>query len=270
MRIQVKLDKLKRRLKKLDSVLVAFSAGVDSTLMLKLAVDVLKDKVLAVTADSATYPQGELAFARRIAQEFGVRHKIIKTHELSDHNFCSNPKERCYYCKKELFSKMKKVAQREGINFVVDGSNVDDSSDYRPGSIAKEQLGIISPLQEAGFTKNEVRRLSKRLGLINYAKPALACLASRVPYNSKITKVRLKRINLAEDFIRKSFLLKGNLRVRDFGKRAVIEVDKNEMKKIAEGVLDKNSFKCFGYEDVSIDPKGYRRGSLNEGMGKGA
>jgi uncharacterized protein len=190
-----KLAKLKKIIKEMRSVLVAYSGGVDSTFLLKVCHDVLEDKVLAVTADSATYPKTELAAAKRIARSLGVRHKVIRTAELSDNRFNANPANRCYFCKQELFTELKGLAREYSLRVVVDASNVSDKLDYRPGNQAKKELGIRSPLQEVGLDKFEIRSLSKRMDLPTWNKPSLACLASRVPYGVKITLEILRQID---------------------------------------------------------------------------
>ncbi|OIO35393.1 MAG: TIGR00268 family protein [Candidatus Omnitrophica bacterium CG1_02_44_16] len=260
----VKLTDLRVRLKSLGSVLVAYSGGADSSLLVKVAKDVLGNKVVAVTAVSETYPLSEAKSAKSLAQKHGVRHEFIKTRELKDPLFRNNPKNRCYICKKELFSKLTTLSRAFGLDAIVDGSNVDDLADHRPGSLAKKEFNVISPLQEAGFTKEDVRRLSKQLGLSTWSKPAQACLASRIPYNSKITRERLVNINKAEEILRKAFKIKGNLRVRDFQGTASIEVDKKDIKRVAASDRATVLLEALGYKKVVIDPRGYRRGSLNE------
>ncbi len=255
-----KFRKLEARLKSLGSALVAFSGGVDSTLLLKVATGVLGEKVLAVTASSATLPPEELKQARRIARLIGARHRVIRTRELSDPFFRRNPADRCYYCKGELFRRLKSLAAAQGLQGVVDGSNADDLSDYRPGSRAKKEAGVVSPLQEAGLTKKEIRAISREMGLPTWDKPALACLASRVPYGSPITDKRLRRIAAAERLVRERFGIKGNLRVRDLGDEARIEVDKKEIRLISASA----GLKKLGYKRVTVDRRGYRTGSLNE------
>ncbi len=262
--LDTKLTKLKARLKNLGSVLVAYSGGVDSSLLIKVAKDVLGDNVVAVTALSETYPLSEAKSAKSLARKHGVRHEFVKTYELKDPLFRNNPKDRCYICKKELFSKLTGISQAFGLDAVVDGSNVDDFLDYRPGSLAKKEFNVISPLQEAGFTKEDVRVLSKQLGLSSWSKPAQACLASRIPYHSKISSQRLSKINKAEEVLRKAFKIKGNLRVRDFKDTASIEVDKKDIKRIIASNRSQVLLEALGYKKVVIDPRGYRCGSLNE------
>jgi len=258
-----KLEKLKTILKKMDSVLVAYSGGLDSTLLLKVAQNVLGDKVLAVTADSATYPAEELTFSKKMARKFGVKHKIIRTRELKDEKFISNPVNRCYFCKYELFRRLKDIARKDKLNFVVDASNVSDLKDFRPGSIAKKELKIRSPLEEAGFSKEDIRKVSKVLGLPTADKPSLACLASRIPYGLRISPVILSRINRAEGFLKKSGFKQ--VRLRHYNGLCRIEVDKGDIARLIrrrDYIVDK--LKKIGYDYVTVDLEGYRTGSMNE------
>lgn len=258
-----RLKKLKSILKKMGSVLVAFSGGADSAFLLKAALEALpKDKVLAVTAVSATYPAQELLSARSIASKLGVRHKLIATAELRDKRFSANPPNRCYFCKEELFSRLTRLAKKTGLSFVADASNVSDKSDFRPGALAKKKLKIRSPLEEAGLTKKDIRSLSRRYRLPTWNKPALACLASRIPYGTKITPRLLKRINAAECFL----FAKGfqQARVRDYGAACRIEVLKNQLPRLLllrNKIVEK--FKKLGYNYVTVDLEGYRTGSMN-------
>ena len=259
-----RLEKLKSILEETGSVLIAFSGGVDSTFLLKAATLAMpKDKILAVTADSPTYPKEELLFSIKIAKALGVRHKIIKTDELLDRRFSANPANRCYYCKSELFSRLQELAKKEKLNFVIEGSNLTDKTDIRPGSLAKKELKVRSPLQEAGLSKDEIRTLSKRLGLVTWDKPSLACLSSRLPYGVKITKPLLQRIEQAEASLRKMGFKQ--VRVRHYNGLCRIEVFKHEISRLVkerERIVE--NFKRLGYRYVTIDLEGYRTGSLNE------
>lgn len=263
-----KLKKLEAILKKIASCLIAYSAGLDSTFLLKFAHNILGDKVLAVTAVSETYPKEELAQAKVITKDIGVRHKIIKTYELKDRKFIANTVNRCYFCKKELFSRLKILAKRHKLNFVVDATNLSDKKDTRPGNIAKAQFKIRSPLAEAGITKEEIRAFSKKLGLVTWNKPPMACLASRVPYGSRITPALLKRIHKAEAFLKKIGF--EEVRVRDYNSTCRIEVARNNIHAL---LLKRNlvveNFKRLGYNYITIDLEGYRTGSMNEVLRKG-
>jgi len=197
-----KYEKLTGLLRKMGKVVVAFSGGVDSTFLLKAAHDVLQDDVLAVIGSSETYPQREKAEALSLVREMGVRYLVIETTELNNPDFVNNSPQRCYYCKKELFSKLKKIAEAEGIPYVLDGSNYEDSLDFRPGIQAAVELGIRSPLKEVGLKKEEIRKLSKKLALSTWNKPSFACLSSRFPYYTKIESSSLKKVDRAEELLR--------------------------------------------------------------------
>jgi len=258
-----KFRRLKSILKNMDSVLVAYSGGVDSTLLLKVAREVLKDKVLAVIASSPTYPDREIEEAKKLADKIGAKCKVVKTVELSDRRFTRNPVNRCYYCKEELFSRLKIIAKKSRLKYVCDGSNVDDLRDFRPGSIAKKKAGVRSPLQEARLTKSDIRNLSCGMKLPTWNKPSLACLASRFPYKTRITPLLLKRINRAEEYLRK--LNFRQVRVRHHGNLARIEVEKEDLSRLltsAKKIL--KEFRGLGYTYVTLDLKGYRTGSMNE------
>ncbi len=263
--MEKKLANLKKILSRMESALVAFSGGVDSTFLLKVAHQVLKDKVVAVTANSETYPISELEEAKKRAQEFGVKHIIIHTEELSQEEFINNSPRRCYFCKKELFSKLKEIAKEKSLNCVVDASNYDDIADFRPGREAAKELGIRSPLEEANLTKEDIRSLSHRMKLPTWNKPSLACLASRIPYQTRISKEKLKRIAEGEKFLRE--LGMRQVRLRDHGDIARIEIAKEEMilffkKNLLEQVIDR--LKKLGYTYITLDLEGYRTGSMNE------
>jgi len=263
-----KLEKLEDIIRNLGSVLIAFSGGVDSTFLLKVCLDVLgKDKVLAVTARSSTYPARELEEAKALALKLGARHEIIESEELAVPGFSENPPERCYYCKKELFGKLVRMARERGFNFVVDGSNADDTGDFRPGMKAKDELGVVSPLKEAGLTKAEIRNFSREMGLPTWDKPSFACLASRFPYGEKITAEKLDRVGKAEELL--DALGFTQYRVRSHGDLARIEVLPDEIDRFFDSSLREKvtkEFKKLGFVYVSLDLTGYRTGSMNESL----
>lgn len=268
MDLEKKLNRLKKIISDMDSVLIAFSGGVDSTFLLKVASLALpNNKILAVTASSETYPKEELMFSQNIAQSLGIRHKVIQTYELENRRFTANPPNRCYFCKKELFSKLRDIARRFKLNFVIDASNVSDKQDFRPGSKAKEELRVHSPLQEAGLTKEDIRALSKELGLVTWDKPALACLASRIPYGKEITPFILTRIDKGEKFLREMGF--GQVRLRHYNGLCRIEISQENMPRLfSKRHLIIRNLKKLGYSYVTIDLEGYRAGSMNESLRK--
>ncbi|MFQ6092983.1 MAG: ATP-dependent sacrificial sulfur transferase LarE [bacterium] len=263
--VEEKLQRLEATLEKMGSLLVAFSGGVDSTFLLKVAYDCLGDNVIAVTANSDTYSSQELVEAKGFAEALGVRHMIIDSEELHIQGFRENTPQRCYYCKQELFSRLKGIARRENVAWVADGTNSDDTGDYRPGMKAAAELGVRSPLKEAGLTKEEIRRLSKKMGLPTWDKPPLACLASRFPYGTEITREELRRVGEAEKLLRNRGIR--TVRVRHHGHIARIEVGVKEMARFFEPdfrteVIEE--LKRLGYLYVALDLEGYRSGSMNE------
>lgn len=259
-----KIEKLKTILRQLGRVVIAYSGGLDSAFLLKTAFDTLgKNNVLAVTARSETYPDSEYKEAKDIARVLGVRHLTIRTSELKLKDFKSNPVNRCYYCKKELFSRLNRIRDRYRMNYVVDGTNLDDLKDVRHGSKAAKELGVIKPLLQAGITKAEIRKYSKALKLQTWDKPSLACLASRIPFNNKITKEGLNRIGKAEDYMRR--LGFSQVRVRMHGSIARIELSEKDLNL---GMRFKypivNKLKRLGFIYVALDLEGYRTGSMHE------
>jgi len=261
-----RLRELKAILRKMGKAVLAFSGGVDSSFLLKAAKDALPDgNVLAVTAVSETYTGSELIQAKRFAKGLGVRHKIIFTNELKNKNFTKNPVNRCYYCKKELFGRLSGIAKKEGFDCIIDASNADDAKDYRPGSKAKKEFRVRSPLMEAGFSKDDIRKYSRKLKLETAGLPSMACLASRFPYGEKIDKKALKRIESAEDFIKKQGI--SQVRVRYHNNIARIEVEKRNIKRfVNERICDKitKRLRQLGFKYIALDLEGYRTGSLNE------
>ncbi|NQT26283.1 ATP-dependent sacrificial sulfur transferase LarE [candidate division KSB1 bacterium] len=264
---QQKLDHLKQILKEMNSVLVAYSGGVDSAFLLKVAVDTLEDRVFAVTAESQIHPDFEIEGARELAKDLSVKHKVVTSTEMEDEVFLQNPPDRCYHCKKHVFSELKALADQNGIPWVVDGTNADDVGDYRPGLQALAELDIRSPLKEAELTKAEIRQLSKQLELPTWDRPAMACLASRIPYGTRITSEALERVAKAERLLRR--LGFQQVRVRDHGDVARIEVTPDQK----DAFLDKEmtdllvlKLKTLGYKYVALDLEGYRMGSLNEAL----
>ncbi len=264
MSVEAKYERLKEGLKGLTGVVVAYSGGVDSTFLLKMAVDVLgPSNVLALIAVSDTYPQKEAEAAKKTADLLGSDSLVIHTSEMEDNQFLANTKDRCYYCKSHLFSEAVRIAQEKGFPHVVEGSNADDLSDYRPGRRAIAEKRIRSPLLEAGLTKAEIRSLSMGLGLPTHNKPSLACLASRIPYGTRIDKDLLDRVERSEDFIRALGVIQ--VRVRSHGEIARVEVSPDDFPKVMQFRAEiVQQLRENGFIYVTLDLQGFRTGSMNE------
>ncbi len=264
-----KLTVLKSSLSSFDSLAVAFSGGVDSSFLLQVSHAVLGNRVLAVTVRSSFFPRRELQEAKDFCTTRGIRQLELDVDELSIPGVAQNPKDRCYLCKRELFGRIIVLAKEEGIACVCEGSNMDDLGDYRPGLRAVAELGVKSPLRDAGLYKSEIRELSRRLGLPSWSKPSFACLASRFPYGETITEGGLARVDRAEQLL----LDRGfrQLRVRIHGEKlARIEVLEGELEKLfAEREFIVQKFKELGFSYVTMDLQGYRTGAMNETLGKG-
>lgn len=263
--LDIKMDKLKEYLKELGSVAVAFSGGVDSAFLLQVAHDTLGDQAIAVTASACYYPERELKEAAGFCRERGIRQIVITSDEIENESFCSNPKDRCYYCKTSLLGKVRKAADENGIAHIAEGSNMDDEGDYRPGHRAIAEIGAKSPLRFAGLTKQEIRILSKELGLPTWEKPSYACLASRFPYGDRITKGKVSMVEQAEQFLVE--LGFKQMRVRIHGQLARIEVLPEDFGRIMEEETRKQITEKLlgcGFTYVTLDLKGFRSGSMNE------
>ena len=266
-----KLNSLKKLFEQLGSLAVGFSGGVDSSFLLAAAHEVLGERVIAVTAVDASIPERELKEAEAFCDEQGICHIVCRVDPMKEEGYRKNGPERCYFCKRMIFSKIKAVADENGIAYVAEGSNMDDLSDYRPGLKAVEELSVRSPLREAGLYKAEIRLLSKEMGLKTWSKPAYACLASRFAYGEEITEDKLRMIDLAEQFLIEQGFIEE--RVRMHGNIARIEVPKEDILRLASAEMREavcERFREIGFMYVTLDLHGYRTGSMNDTLkGKG-
>jgi len=264
-----KLTELKTLFQEMEQALIAYSGGIDSTLVAKVACDVLGENALAVTAVSPSLLPEELDEAQTQAQTIGIRHELVETHEMDDPNYTSNPVNRCYFCKSELHDTLKPIALARGYPYVVDGVNADDLQDYRPGIQAAKERGARSPLAEVGITKTEVRELTKQLGLPWWDKPSQPCLSSRFPYGEEITVAKLQRVGRAEVYLRQQGW--NNIRVRSQGDTARIELPPDQIKAFVQEsdlAAMTEKFQALGFLFVTLDLEGYQSGKLNRVLEK--
>jgi uncharacterized protein len=265
--LRQKAARLEARLSQLNSVIVAFSGGVDSAFLAVTASRILGARALAVTAASASYPETHRQLALQVVRAFDLRHEIIETAELQRPEYRANPANRCYFCKDELFTHLAALARARGMAHVLDGNNADDRGDYRPGRQAAREHGVLSPLDEADLTKEEIRTLAREAGMSSWNQPASACLSSRIPYGSEVTDEKLRQIERAEDAVRAlGFRV---FRVRHHDRLARLEIARDEMARALDPLVNERlvaGVKAAGYQFVSLDLQGYRLGSLNEAL----
>ncbi len=258
-----KLGKIRAKIAEKDKILVAFSGGVDSSLLAKICRDILGENALCIILDSETLPRSELKYAEELARSMGLKYEVVKCSSLADEDFLKNPSNRCYYCKMSSFKTLKSMAEERGINCIADGMNLSDYDDYRPGIAACDEMGIWHPFVDAGISKEDIRDIARNMGLSFWNKPSSACLSSRIPYEERITIENLKMVELAEDFLKcRGF---GQLRVRAHGNLARIELLGNDIERAMHCREEiSKELKSIGFLYVALDMEGFRSGSMNE------